>query len=153
MHKQMPKIRIQITKKLLVRIPEWGVYIAVCCLAERVWCRAGDYSQAVDSPLIWPILMISSLPCFVVRLFLCASVVRPSRSHSSGNLQWLIGEVWGGWGVRGRPQSQWQLQECRGRKQQSREMANRQEPYALRHLEAYQVSDGNRDKIQDIRRV
>lgn len=88
---------------------------------------------------------ISSLPCVVVRLFLCASV-HPSRSHSPGHLQWLAGEVWGGWGDRGRPQSQWQLQECRGRKQQGREVANRQEPHALRHLEAKQVSDSKRGK-------
>lgn len=81
-------------------------------------------------------------------LLLCA-FVRPSRSRSPGHLQWLVGEVRGGWGDRGRPQSQRQLQECRGRKQQGREVANRQEPHALRRLEAKQVSDSNRGKIQD----
>lgn len=123
--------------------PEW--VRAVVFLSGMSWmCVTQGRGLAPDSRIhqrfggFW---WISSLPCFVVRLFLCASVTPSLPSRSPGRLQWLVGEVWGGRGDRGRPQSQWQLQECRGRKQQGREVANRQEPHALRHLEAQQVSD------------
>lgn len=91
---------------------------------------------------------MSPLPCLLSVSFCVRPSFRPSRSRFSWPfLQWLAGEVRSGWGVRGRPQSQWQLQECRGRKRQSRKVANHQEPHALRHLEAKQVSDRNRGRI------